>query len=102
MTNSGEAPVQPNNFDIQGDTSVFWTGNSNCWSGSLLAPGQSCSVEVYFNPHEQRDYAAELRASANGAVFTAALSGRGGRALIGPASNPVDFGSRHDRLRKAW
>lgn len=93
VTNTGEAPVQPNNFEIQGDTSAFWVGYSNCWSGPMLEPGQSCSVEANFNPHETVEYAAELRTWANGSVFAAALSGEGGRAIVGPSENPVDFGS---------
>ncbi len=92
VTNSGEAPVQVNNFEVQGDTSVFSYGPHNC--GSLLGPGQSCAVQVYFSPHDQVDYLGQLRAYASGGDYaTAALSGRGGRSVIGPASNPVDFGS---------
>ncbi|MDX6623172.1 MAG: hypothetical protein QOE75_1104 [Solirubrobacterales bacterium] len=91
VTNSGEAPVQVFNFDVQGDTSVFSHGSSSC--SLLLAPGQSCSVRVYFSPYDQVDYQAELRASTGGEHFSATLSGRGGRSVIGPASNPVDFGA---------
>lgn len=92
VTNSGEAPVEVFNFYIQGDTSVFSHGSSSC--GSMLAPGQSCSVQVYFSPYDQVDYQAELRASTGGGdYFSAALSGRGGRSVIGPASNPVSFGA---------
>lgn len=91
VTNSGEAPVQPNNFEIQGDTSVFWTGNSNCWM--LLEPGQSCSVEVNFNPHERSPYAAEVRTSANGSSFSASISGTGGSAVVEALENPVGFGT---------
>jgi hypothetical protein len=89
-TNSGEAPVQPNNFDIQGDTDSLWTGNSDCWM--MLAPGASCNVQVWFSPHEMRDYAGLLRVWANGEVFSAALEGRGGRAIVGATENPVGFG----------
>lgn len=92
VTNSGEAPVEVFSFDIQGDTTVFSHGSSSC--ASQLAPGQSCSVQVYFSPYDQVGYAAELRASTGGGeYFSAALSGRGGRSVIGPASNPVDFGA---------
>jgi len=92
VTNSGEAPVQVNNFEVQGATNVFSTGPHNC--ASPLAPGQSCAVEVYFSPQDQVAYLGELRAYASGGDYAAAaLSGRGGRALIGPASNPVQFGS---------
>ncbi|HZO06682.1 MAG TPA: choice-of-anchor D domain-containing protein [Solirubrobacterales bacterium] len=91
LTNTGEAPVSPNNFEISGDSDVFWTGSSDCWT--LLAPGASCSMQVWFGPREVREYAAQLRVWANGEAFTAALSGRGGQAIVGPSTNPVDFGS---------
>ena len=92
VTNSGEAPVQVFNLEIQGDTSVFSYGPHNC--SALLAPGQSCSVQIYFSPHDQVEYLGELRAyTGGGDFFSAALSGRGGRAVIGPATNPVGFGA---------
>lgn len=95
LTNTGEAPVSPNSIGIQGDTEVFGTGNSNCWGGGpvWLAPGQSCSIEVHFYPREQRDYAAELVAWANGSSFSAELEGRGGRAVVAATENPVSFGA---------
>jgi hypothetical protein len=92
LTNVGAAPVQINILEIQGDTSVFWTGNTNCWSGAL-ASGQSCSVEVNFNPHDRVSYSAELRAVVNGSAFGATLNGRGGRAVIASTENPFDFGA---------
>ncbi len=91
VTNSGEASAQPNNFEIAGDSGSFWTGNSDCWSHSL-APGESCSIQVNFNPQSAAHYEAELRASVNGYVFSTALSGEGGRAVIDASPNPVEFG----------
>src|SRR5215208_8042001 len=79
VTNSGEALAQPNNFEISGDSDSLWTGNSDCWSHSL-APGESCSIQVNFNPPDADRYEAELRASVNGYAFSTALSGEGGRA----------------------
>lgn len=92
LTNSGEASVQVNNFEMLGGNGSFWTGNSSCWSGSLQ-PGQSCYVEVNFNAQDAIAYAAELRATANGYGFTAALSGEGGQAIIEASPNPADFGA---------
>lgn len=92
VTNSGEAAVQVNNFEILGGNGSFWTGNSGCWSASLQ-PGQSCNVEVSFSPQDALAYSAELRAVANGYGFTAALSGSGGRAIVEATPNPVDFGA---------
>jgi hypothetical protein len=90
LTNTGEAPVQPNNFQIEGENDAFWTGNSDCWT--MLAPGASCNLQVWFNPHETRDYASEVKVWANGFSFGAGLSGRGGRAIVGPNENPIGFG----------
>ncbi len=92
LQNTGEAEVQLGNIEFTGPgAGVFWTGNVSCW-GTWLAPGQSCSVQVWFNPQETISYEAELRALANGAVASAELSGEGGRAIVGATENPVDFG----------
>jgi hypothetical protein len=92
VINSGEAAVRLDNFEIAGGSGAFWTGNSSCW-GQSLQPGQSCNVEVNFNAQEAIAYDAELRATANGYGFTAALGGEGGRAVIETSPNPVDFGA---------
>jgi hypothetical protein len=92
LTNSGEATVQLNNLETLGGSGSFWTGNSNCWSGSLQ-PSQSCYVEVSFSPQDAHAYSAELRATVNGFGFTTALSGEGGRAVIEATPNPADFGA---------
>jgi hypothetical protein len=93
VSNDGEAEVQIGNFEISGPGSNgFWTGNSNCW-GIWLAPGQSCSVQVWFNPQETVVYEAELRALANGSIVSTELRGEGGRAIVQATENPVDFGS---------
>ncbi|HEY5054265.1 MAG TPA: choice-of-anchor D domain-containing protein [Solirubrobacterales bacterium] len=93
LENSGQAPVQMSNLEIVGaGSNAFWAGSSDCW-GRWLAPGDSCSVEASFGPHETVAYAAELRAWANGSAFSAPLSGVGGQALIEPSESPVAFGS---------
>ncbi len=92
LSNDGEGEVQLGKLEIGGDTESFWTAPSGCW-GIWLAPGQSCFIEVDFNPHEMRTYAAELHASAHGTTATAALSGEGGRAIIEPPASPVDLGT---------
>jgi hypothetical protein len=92
VTNSGEAAVQVNNFETLGGSGSFWSANSDCLSHSLQ-PGQSCGVEVDFNPSDAIAYGAELRASANGYGFTAALSGHGGRAIVDATPNPAGFGT---------
>jgi hypothetical protein len=92
LTNSGEAAVQVNNIEMLGGSNSFWYGNTNCWSGSLQ-PGQSCGIEVNFGPQDAVAYTADLRVTANNYGFTAALSGRGGRAVIEATPNPADFGA---------
>ena len=90
--NSGEATVQINNFEVNGGSGSFWTGNGDCFSHQL-EPGQSCNVEVNFNPQDAVSYTAELRAVTNGYGFGATLSGSGGRAIIEASPNPADFGA---------
>lgn len=93
IQNSGEAEVQFGSFEITGPgSSAFWTGNSSCW-GTWLAPGQSCLMQIWFNPNERTTYEAELRAWANGSVFTAAIKGQGGRPVVETPENPVGFGT---------
>lgn len=92
LTNTGAAPAQLNNLEIQGDTSVFWTGNSSCWSGPLN-PGDSCYVEANFNPHDHGAYSAQLRAVINSSSFTASLRGEGGGPIVEALHNPFDFGA---------
>ncbi len=96
LTNAGEAPVQLGGLDIVGpDSNVFWTGSNDCWNGpgGWIEPGQSCWVQVYFQPQDTVSYEASLRATVNGEAFTAALSGRGGRAVVEADANPFDFGA---------
>ena len=94
LFNVGEAAAQLGSVGIEGaDRNNFWTNGGDCWGGRWLQPGESCNVQVGFNPWETVAYEAELQASAYGTTFGAPLSGFGGRALVEPASNPVDFGA---------
>ncbi len=92
LANAGEAAVQVNNLDIVGDSSIFGTGSSDCW-GRWLQPGETCGVQVWFNPQDTVGYSAQLRASSNSYSFTADLSGTGGRAILEAEANPVGFGA---------
>lgn len=94
LTNTGEALTQLGGTGIGGkDTNNFWTNGNDCWGGRWLAPGESCGVQVGFNPWDTVAYEAELQAYAYGATFTAALSGFGGRAQLLADSSPVEFGA---------
>ncbi len=92
LANSGEAQLQLNNIEIVGGSGAFGTGSSDCW-GRWLQPGDTCSIEVWFGPHDTVAYEAELRANVNGYSFSAALKGRGGRAVVAAAENPAAFGA---------
>jgi len=94
LTNTGEATTQLSSLGFGGkDPSNFWTGNNDCWNGRQLQPGDSCSVQVVFNPWDTVPYEAELRAYVSGATFSVAVSGTGGRAQVEPGSTPSPFGA---------
>jgi hypothetical protein len=96
LRNDGEVAAQVLSLEITGPgAGVFWIngGATNCY-GRNLQPAESCSVQVVFNPYDAASFSAQLRAnSEGGTVFTADLSGEGGRAAIGPASDPTSFGA---------
>jgi hypothetical protein len=70
---------------------AFWADYSPCY-GSNLQPGESCSVRVYFGPHDAVEYTAQFRVSVGSYSFAAGLTGTGGRATFASGSNPTDFG----------
>jgi hypothetical protein len=89
---AGVAPIY--SLEIAGPgSSAFWIGQSSCY-GANLNPNETCSVQVNFNPNDASVYEAQLRAGSEGATsFSADLSGEGGRASIGPVSDPTSFGT---------
>lgn len=93
LRNAGSEAIQVGSPSISGSGSeAFWTGGSPCY-GSFLQPGESCSVQVYFGPHDAVEYAAQFRVSVGSYSFSADLTGTGGRASFSPDSNPTDFGT---------
>ncbi len=94
LRNDGEAIAPIYSLEIVGPGSnAFWLGQSSCF-GANLNPNDTCSVQVNFNPGEAISYDVQLRAgSERGTSFSAGLSGEGGRAIIGPVSDPADFGA---------
>ena len=94
LRNNGEGVAPVYSLEITGPgSSAFWIGQSDCF-GKNLNPNETCSVQVNFNPNDATTYEAQLRAgSEGGASFTADLSGEGGRARIGPVSDPTSFGA---------
>ncbi len=93
LTNSGEAPVQPGNFELFGPGSfAYSTGPSDCL-GRPLAPSETCSLELAFRPNERRAYPATLGTRAGGEAFGVALEGHGGIAIFEPPQPLPDFGA---------
>jgi hypothetical protein len=94
LRNVGNVAAPIHSLEVIGpDSNAFSTGNSTCF-GSTLNPGDTCSVQVYFNPYDARPFSAQLRTSSDqGTSFTADLSGEGGRPELTPAANPTNFGS---------
>ena len=94
LRNVGSVPAPIYSLEIIGSGSgAFGTGNSDCF-GRTLEPGETCSVQVSFNPYNVAEFSAQLRAtSTEGTSFTAGLSGGGGRPVLTAATNPTNFGS---------
>jgi len=94
LRNNGAATAQVHMVDIVGSGSgAYWIGYNDC-NGRFLNPSESCSVQVNFNPYDAVPLSAQLRVSSEaGATFHADLSGEGGRAALGAASEPTNFGS---------
>ena len=94
LRNNGAATAQVSSVDIVGSGSgAYWLGYNDC-NGRFLNPSESCLVQVNFNPYDAAPFNAQLRASADeGTTFYADLSGEGGRAMLGAASEPTNFGS---------
>jgi hypothetical protein len=93
LRNEGEATEQILSLDVAGDSGAFRINGTDCGSRTLV-PGEACWAQVEFNPYEARPFAAEARAYVEGgAVVTAALSGEGGRASLGPTVDPTSFGT---------
>lgn len=94
LRNVGSVPAPVNALDVNG-SGAFWINGTgtNCY-GRSLEPGESCSVQVVFNPYEAEPFGAQLRAYTDGgAVFSAGLRGEGGRPRLAPAVDPTNFGS---------
>jgi hypothetical protein len=94
VQNTGSATVQVNQIEITGpDSGAFRTDAGNC-QPQILAPGQTCSVPVHFEPDEDRTYNATLQVRAAGnANFQAALTGVGGVGDVVLTPDPLDFGN---------
>lgn len=94
LRNDGVVTAPIYSLEIAGPGSgAFWIGQSSCY-GANLNPNETCSVQVNFNPNDTTTYEAQLRAGSEaGTSFSADLSGEGGRARIGPVSDPTSFGA---------
>jgi hypothetical protein len=66
---------------------------SDACSGATLAPGASCTVSIDVAPALERNYAAALAISANGATSEIALNARGVLPTLTAAPSSLDFGN---------
>lgn len=94
VTNGGEAGVRIGWVGTEGkDSGNFWVSYNDCWNGRWLSPGESCGLQVSFNPWNIQLYEALVTVSADNAQFSAPLTGIGGESLLAPETNPVEFGT---------
>ncbi len=94
LRNVGTVPAPVNALDVNGSGAFWINGTGTSCYGRSLEPGESCSVQVVFNPYEAEPFGAQLRAySDGGTLFTAAIHGEGGRPRLAPAVDPTNFGS---------
>lgn len=92
LRNAGAETFQVGSPEVVGPGhEAFWADYSPCY-GSNLQPGESCSVRVYFGPHDAVEYTVQFKVSVGSYSFAADLAGTGGRATFAPSSNPTDFG----------
>jgi hypothetical protein len=93
IENDGAAAAQVGSLNFRGNSNGFWfDNNSDCW-GRWMAPGETCSLQVYFGPNDPGLYAAQIQLQANGENFYADLAGEGGRPIVEAFPNPADFGT---------
>jgi hypothetical protein len=92
IENDGAAAAQVGQLGFRGNSDGFWFGDSDCWN-RWMAPGETCSIEIYFGPNEVGPYATQLQLGSGGEDFAAAVTGEGGRANVEAAPNPADFGA---------
>jgi hypothetical protein len=92
LRNTGGGSVQVS-LEIAGsESNDFNIGSSDCY-GATIAPEETCSIQVQFNPNQTGFHVAQVRARANdGATFAAEVSGTGGRAIFNGVPNPASFG----------
>jgi hypothetical protein len=94
LRNDGTVAAPVNSLEINGDGTFAINGGGTSCYGSNLQPGQSCWVQVVFGPYDAAPYGAQLRAySDRGTVFTADLSGEGGRPRLTTSVDPTNFGA---------
>jgi len=93
LRNDGEAPASVNSLEIIGPNAFWINGGATSCYGRNMLPGESCWVQVGFNPYDATGFSAQVRAVSEGTTFTADISGEGGRANLGPAVDPTNFGA---------
>ncbi len=76
-----------------GGSAVFPFDASDCFAG-LLAPGESCEIEVGFAPATRGAAGVELAVETNGGQIKAALSGEGTETALTLDPTAIEFGDQ--------
>ena len=92
ITNSGSTTTIGDDTII-GSTSTFIT-NDGC-SGLVLAPGESCVIQVTFGPTARGVRTATLNIPSDANTATVSLTGTGVAPVVGVSPGSLAFGSGH-------
>ncbi len=100
FTNTGQVPVTLGDYTVTGDTSFGLasssTASNSCpASGSVIAPGASCTIAILFTPTSAGTLRGTLSvaSSATAQPLTAALSGVGTQPQLSVSPTSLNFGT---------
>jgi uncharacterized repeat protein (TIGR01451 family) len=77
VTNTGSSSLDLTGVVTSGDSQFAMTGSGNCASGDTLNGGDSCTVEVTFDPDSVASFSGSLDITSDAGDVSAALSGAG-------------------------
>ena len=77
VTNTGSSSLELTGVVTSGDSQFAINGSGNCANGDVLAGGQSCPVEVTFDPDSVASFSGSLDVTSDAGDVSAALSGAG-------------------------
>ena len=88
LQNTGTEASQVESLEIVGaGSNAFWIGSSNCY-GAMLQPGESCSVQVNFNPQETIPSVSRSSAPGRAGLLRRRTARGGLRPIVGARRTP--------------